>query len=237
MDTHTHRHTQTTPPPRPPDTHRADTEQAVPTNGSIAHLAVVAHRAHPALYRFLVLVDELRLLGQVQTARMAPHVILDHVIDRNARVVVVYVYEFWVVRRIRWALVVNGLELGQEAACALCRVLLLISTAIVVAILGHPVLAAVVECNVQVVVDESVRVDPVPPSTAKQHARSRVDDRVAICPPNKISGAAAAGAAAAAAAAAGLERAQGIESTLGGRHRGAEAACVQRGGKRCSQKS
>jgi hypothetical protein len=82
------------------------------TPHSVAHLAIVAHRAHPAQDRCLVFVDERGLLGHVQATRVAPHVVFDHIVNRNTRVIVVYIDKLWVVRRVRRILVAYRLKLG-----------------------------------------------------------------------------------------------------------------------------
>ena len=160
---------------------------------SAAVQAIVAHRRQPREHGGLVPVDKPALARHVERALVAEGVVLDHVVDRHARMVVVDVdlreklerggsnsNKSWlanqlrVSRAVRRLLVVQALELGSEAPWGL-RGSGDVAAAVVGAVVGHPVHAAVVESDIQVVVEKDVRVDSVPSPAAKQHPSRGVD--------------------------------------------------------------
>ena len=61
--------------------------------------------------------------SHVHRPLVAVHVVLDHIVDRDARVVRVDVDELWVVGRVRRLRIVDALKLILEAAWALRGVL------------------------------------------------------------------------------------------------------------------
>jgi hypothetical protein len=108
-------------------------------------------------------------------------VVFDNIPHWRARVVLVDSQQLWIVSGIWWLQVVDGLQLCQKAACPLIGAFLVLACAVEVAILLHPGHPPIVKFYVQVVVDESIGVDPIAAPPTDHYAGNRVDDRVAIC--------------------------------------------------------
>ena len=84
-------------------------------------LYVVAHGAEPTQYCRLIAIDESQCRRRVERVLVAEGVVLNHVVDRNTRVVVVNVHELRVASGVWWVLVVQFLKRRAEAPGVLCR--------------------------------------------------------------------------------------------------------------------
>ena len=79
---------------------------------SFAFLAITTHRTHPTVQHFWGTINK---LPSTLALRVTVSVVLDHVVDRHARVILVDVHELRERNRVRRVLVVHGFESHTEA--------------------------------------------------------------------------------------------------------------------------